>query len=852
MSETTYRRRVALQGPVGVTPMPSGVGNTAALTAGMDRLAAAFSGISADMQRKGEEREVYQADEEARTAPILDAEGNISTEQRDPLTRAGRVFNAGMLKRTLDHTITQAETNAVSLRAEAAGDPVKFRELWDGYSQGILQRVPEWMRPEATASLARQGAGHLQGLQREAISTERGLQAATFSEREKALEREGMGLAAAGETSGPAYESWRRRYDAHMNDGVTTRQLTPELADIRRNAMAESTLGAVTVRQVQERVRAGGTREEVLRDFDAQMDRQRLPPGQRDRLRNMVEGQLAEADAIRREARSEATNQAEDWQARITGGVPVAPEEGAKIAADLETNGAPRLAQRVRDINAIQQDARVYGTLPTAELARKAQENAGRVLRPDATARDVQLSELTSRMLQRRQEAMRDDPLAAGSTIYRNSIGALSPLDMTSPETIAAGLQGREAQARAIAAREGRPIPALTRPEAEGLRTLLENGTVDQQQAVLTGLRGLSPSTMASTLDALVKGENTAPRVQGFVVAAARPAMAQEILRGMDAMRQFRPQAVEGNAAEDRVREKLQAVIGNRPEVMAQIGQAARAIYTQRHAGIDGTAELAKKLDASKFDAIIDELLPTVTMGGGVFGGATRIPVPPIITGSNDRERQSRFDEHMARMPASALEGARAADGRPFTHDMLRRGGRLVPVDEGVFHIRYNGFNVLREDGRAFRLDMTRPWPAETPGPQSSSEPRGIRNNNPLNLSFAGQEGATMEQHSTPRFARFASMEEGVAASVRQLARYQERGVSTLSAMISRWAPPSENDTPAYVQRVSRETGIAPDAVVNMRDPETVAALVQAMAKVETGRTVDAEVIRRGVARGIG
>jgi hypothetical protein len=143
-------------------------------------------------------------------------------------------------------------------------------------------------------------------------------------------------------------------------------------------------------------------------------------------------------------------------------------------------------------------------------------------------------------------------------------------------------------------------------------------------------------------------------------------------------------------------------------------------------------------------------------------------------------------------------------------------------------------------------------------GPQSSaapaggspdySEPRGIRNNNPLNLSFANQPGATLENHPAARFAAFANPAAGVAAAVDQLKLYQSRGNNTLRGMISTWAPPSENNTAGYVSMVAKETGLSPDQPVNLNDPAVASKLVQAMARMETGRPLDPAVAARGVA----
>lgn len=133
--------------------------------------------------------------------------------------------------------------------------------------------------------------------------------------------------------------------------------------------------------------------------------------------------------------------------------------------------------------------------------------------------------------------------------------------------------------------------------------------------------------------------------------------------------------------------------------------------------------------------------------------------------------------------------------------------------------------------------------PAAPPG--DASLPRGLRNNNPLNLSYVpGQPGV---QGSDGRFGRYATPEEGIAAATRQLQLYAQRGLTTPEQIIGRWAPPSENNTGAYVAAVSRAAGLDPRAPVNLSDPAVVSRLVAAMAQHENGRPVPLDVVQRGV-----
>jgi hypothetical protein len=134
--------------------------------------------------------------------------------------------------------------------------------------------------------------------------------------------------------------------------------------------------------------------------------------------------------------------------------------------------------------------------------------------------------------------------------------------------------------------------------------------------------------------------------------------------------------------------------------------------------------------------------------------------------------------------------------------------------------------------------------------PGDPNLPRGIRNNNPLNLTYV--EGQPGVQGSDGRFGRYGSMEDGIAASVRQLQMYGQRGLTTLPQIIGRWAPASENNVGAYVQSVARASGLPADRPIDLNDPAVVARLVGAMAQHENGRGVDPAAIRRGVEMAFG
>ncbi|CAM2295150.1 Putative bacteriophage protein [Ralstonia mannitolilytica] len=125
---------------------------------------------------------------------------------------------------------------------------------------------------------------------------------------------------------------------------------------------------------------------------------------------------------------------------------------------------------------------------------------------------------------------------------------------------------------------------------------------------------------------------------------------------------------------------------------------------------------------------------------------------------------------------------------------------------------------------------------APAPSGGGARQPRGIRNNNPGNLNYVGQPGATRESGPNGRFAVFQTAEEGLVALARQLRLYAQRGINSVRAIISKFAPPTENDTQAYIESVSKRLGVDANASLNVNDPRVMQGLMDAIIKVENGR----------------
>ncbi|CDL79915.1 hypothetical protein [Xenorhabdus cabanillasii] len=124
----------------------------------------------------------------------------------------------------------------------------------------------------------------------------------------------------------------------------------------------------------------------------------------------------------------------------------------------------------------------------------------------------------------------------------------------------------------------------------------------------------------------------------------------------------------------------------------------------------------------------------------------------------------------------------------------------------------------------------------------SNTNVRGIRNNNPLNMDYAGQKGAVLENHATPRFAKFATAYEGLAKTAWQLRRYFNgkttgKLLQTIEDIISTWAPAGgkdKNNTEAYIQRVSKMMGVGRRDYLDLNNHDIMYALMNAMGIVES------------------
>ena len=123
----------------------------------------------------------------------------------------------------------------------------------------------------------------------------------------------------------------------------------------------------------------------------------------------------------------------------------------------------------------------------------------------------------------------------------------------------------------------------------------------------------------------------------------------------------------------------------------------------------------------------------------------------------------------------------------------------------------------------------------------------GELNCNPLNIRrVAGQhwKGELPLKGAGGSFVLFESVEWGIRAAFVLLNTYSTKyKLNCIRDIISRWAPPSENDTERYIRNVCQWTGFGGNERLTENEWPR---LVQAMARQEIGVILDEETINRG------
>ncbi len=127
-------------------------------------------------------------------------------------------------------------------------------------------------------------------------------------------------------------------------------------------------------------------------------------------------------------------------------------------------------------------------------------------------------------------------------------------------------------------------------------------------------------------------------------------------------------------------------------------------------------------------------------------------------------------------------------------------------------------------------------------------QPRGFRNNNPLNIEYSKNNNWDGQTGVEPkgRFAQFSHMKYGVRAGAKLLKRYMNTyGLRTVHGIINKWAPAVENDSNHYATTVAKRMGVDPFELIHVED---INDLIYQMVKFECGEYLPEDLIDEGCA----
>lgn len=114
---------------------------------------------------------------------------------------------------------------------------------------------------------------------------------------------------------------------------------------------------------------------------------------------------------------------------------------------------------------------------------------------------------------------------------------------------------------------------------------------------------------------------------------------------------------------------------------------------------------------------------------------------------------------------------------------------------------------------------------------------RGVRNKNlgNIRISRANWLGKIpVSQNTDKSFEQFTDLKFGTRALIKNLQTYFKQGNNTVSKIINKWAPTSENDTNAYIAMVCKFINVTPNQKLEPTE-DTLIGLARAISRKENG-----------------
>ena len=115
----------------------------------------------------------------------------------------------------------------------------------------------------------------------------------------------------------------------------------------------------------------------------------------------------------------------------------------------------------------------------------------------------------------------------------------------------------------------------------------------------------------------------------------------------------------------------------------------------------------------------------------------------------------------------------------------------------------------------------------------------GERNNNLLNIRYSSANDWLGQIGENKGFAVFSNPTLGLRAGDILTKNYGAQGYNTVDKFINKYAPPTENDTENYINRVVEDTGYDRDEILDLSNRNIRLPLLKSLVKMETGVLLD-------------
>lgn len=423
----------------------------------------------------------------------------------------------------------------------------------------------------------------------------------------------------------------------------------------------------------------------------------------------LADSLIAEGKKGSAEAAKQATEDFSVLKTAASNGVRIETlaDKAKGIVETFAAKGDIVKAREAQDWFNAQVAAQSAGLAPAAQLTQVAADMKTRI--ESGENDNAALMQLDALETVRKQQAAQfsKDALAAGASIYSQSLGPLPP---------ATDLPARSAYASNISSRQGGiTVLPFTDPEITQIRTKMQNDPPEAQAKTMQALAVLPAEQIPALASALAgKGEGGDQLSRSYAAALSFYAektpeskqVADQILSGAKIIKDGGDGTRKPATTSDTWQAGLQERTGNLfrdadPRMAASVTDAIASVYVHlmSRAGRQG-----EKTDTD----ILDAAIKTVIGSPVVRNGQSMLPPYRNMTAYD-------VDKAMRSLSDGDLEGLRTSEGDPVTADKMIRQGILTNGQngEGWYFVRIPdpraGMDprpVVGPDGRPFQLDL--------------------------------------------------------------------------------------------------------------------------------------------------